>query len=620
MPTLLRYDLTTSLFPLQASPATGNPVVVTMAVVASNPNPNPDVNTVRLQGIIVTLPVGSDGTDFTEDAQGVAPVAPINWTLKDTQYNTGTVSFVFAPSGGAANVGSAGLNFVFNSLSVNRQTGTVEVDIMEGSGGCQPPNCPVQPLYVTKFPNGWGQVSYTATPDPPIVPFNSGPTLQWSGPAGATYAIDYYLPQSGIVHVPAPNAPPLANAGVYPGQGDPPLQLTQNTTFYLSVTETINNVPYKDQQEITVTVIAPAPKITKFCASVKPVSGGYAITFQWATQDTQYCTLSGSASELTPNSPTGGWVVNTPQLAGTYTLTAWNGNASDAATVSAQWTAIQTVGGLTLPAGIAVSPDGTHAYAANGNSIVIYKINGDGTLTAAGSFNAGGWNVGFPQGVAISPDGTRLYVVLLKAGIGPGSLQVYSSTGTALGPVYPVGQNPWGVAASPDGTRLYVLNTYDRTISTFAVSSNNSSPLQAIGNATPLNGYPSIPAGMAVSSDNTKVYAGLTGAIAIFQASSDTTTPLKATGQVTVGDIVESVGGIGVGNGFPYVAVVLQEPGVQPGQVLLRDPATLATAAPSMGTGNMPMAAAVAGSIVYVTCQDGITVYAPSNLAGGIGC
>jgi DNA-binding beta-propeller fold protein YncE len=505
------------------------------------------------------------------------------------------------------------LNFIFNTVAVNQQTGTVEVDVTEGSSGCQPPNCPVQPLYVTKFPNGWGQVSYTATPSPPIVPYNSGPTLQWSGPAGATYAIDYYLPQSGIVHVPAPNAPALSNAGVYPGQTDPPLQLTQNTTFYLSVTETINNVSYKDQQQITVTVIPPQPKITKFCASTQQVPAGFDITFEWTTDDTQYCALSCSASELTPNAPQDGFLVTVPQLDASYTLTASGGTAFDTSTLRSQWTAIQIFNPFDAVMGaVATSADGKHAYAVTGSLVQIYIVNADGTLKTGDDFNT----AAAPQGLAVSPDGTRLYVVLLTAGIG--ILQVYGASGAPMGPMYPLGRKPWGVATSPDGTRVYVLNCYDATISTFAVNADPNNPLQPIGAATPC-GRPVAWAGLAVSSDGSKLYSGLLGAIDVFQTTPDTTYPLKPIAQVNVGAMFDAVTAIAAGQKFPYVAAIVQGAGPQ-GQVLLLDPTTLAGAAQSLGPFNMPAGVAVCGSSVYAAHFNGVTVHAPRVLTGGVGC
>jgi hypothetical protein len=126
--------------------------------------------------------------------------------------------------------------------------------------------------------------------------------------------------------------------------------------------------------------------------------------------------------------------------------------------------------------------------------------------------------------------------------------------------------------------------------------------------------------GLAVSSDGSTLYVGLRNAIAVFQTTPDMTNPLKPIGQVNVGGNVESVAGIAVGRKFPYVAAILQEPGVQPGQVLLLDPNTLHRVAPSLGTGNLPVGLAVSGLIIYATMETGITVYAPGALGGGVGC
>ena len=98
---------------------------------------------------------------LTNDAKTIGPVSPAHWTLKDTQYPAGFVQYVFLPNPGYGTVAKNGsLNFIFNNIQINSQTGQAEIDVTEGSNNCVPPNCPVAQLFVTKFPNGWGQVSF----------------------------------------------------------------------------------------------------------------------------------------------------------------------------------------------------------------------------------------------------------------------------------------------------------------------------------------------------------------------------------------------------------------------------------------------------------------------------
>ena len=176
--TLLHYALTTEPFPLQASPASGNAVVAQLTVVATNATSND----VLLQGISVTLPIGDGATQLTSNTAAIGPVPPPGWILAETQYPAGSVVYVFQPTGGVVSVGAGqALVFVFNNVTVNTAPGTVEIEVMEGSNNCQPPACPTYPLNVTKFPNGWGTVSFWV--NPPIVPAGDATTLKWAGPS-----------------------------------------------------------------------------------------------------------------------------------------------------------------------------------------------------------------------------------------------------------------------------------------------------------------------------------------------------------------------------------------------------------------------------------------------------
>jgi hypothetical protein len=628
MPTLLRYALTTSLFPLQTSPESGDPVVSTLTIVASNAHPSPNTNTVQLQGLIVTVPVGSNGADLTEDAQAIAPVAPAGWRLQGTQYPSGSASFIFVPQGGSAQVGGTSLVFTLTSVAMNRQTGTVEVNVTEGSGGCQAPNCPVQPLYVTKFPNGWGAVSYTATPNPPIVPPGSGPTLRWSGPAGATYTIDYYLPDSGIVTVPAQGSPPLSNEGVYPAHGDPPLQLTQTTTFYLSVTDTIDGVPYQDQKQIDVTVTTPAPAITRFSSAVAPGADGYEVTFYWASENAASCALSCYPAELTKNSPSTGLMVPQPQLAARYTLTAFGDDGRTASsTILAQWTPVRRVAAVSGGGAIAITPDGSRAYVLTRTSIQIYGIDTDGSLTPGGAIRLDA--AGVPINLVLSPDGGRLYL-LTGASESPATwrLRALTSTGQAIGPAYELPPGPTGLAVSPDGARLYVQSGLSQIISAFVVSPSTSDPLQPIGE-TSLDAYGdagSPSAGLVVSPDGTTLYAGGYDCVFALRTSPDTSVPLVLLQTATVSrNARNEVAGLAAAAQLPFVAALLQPTDTSgTSTLLLLDPDTLAPLVPRVAlvtrtTSVFAGGLAMSGSLLYVLLADGITLCAPTALFGGTG-
>jgi hypothetical protein len=93
------------------------------------------------------------------------------------------VQYVFHPLAGFATLPKGqSLAFELNNIEVNRTPGSFLVQITEGSSDCQPPDCPVFSTYLTKFPNGWGQVSFWANPT--NLPYQGNTTLNWAGSAG----------------------------------------------------------------------------------------------------------------------------------------------------------------------------------------------------------------------------------------------------------------------------------------------------------------------------------------------------------------------------------------------------------------------------------------------------
>src|ERR1041385_1706044 len=94
--TLLRYELTTDPFPLEASPTTGSPELATLKVVGSNPDPS---NPVTIRSVSITLPVGSDAAHLTNQTPD-GPVPPDGWTVGEPKVGQGVVQYVFKPDAG----------------------------------------------------------------------------------------------------------------------------------------------------------------------------------------------------------------------------------------------------------------------------------------------------------------------------------------------------------------------------------------------------------------------------------------------------------------------------------------------------------------------------------------
>lgn len=117
-------------------------------------------------------------------------------------------------------------------------------------------------------------------------------------------------------------------------------------------------------------------------------------------------------------------------------------------------------------AGVAFSPDGSHAYASGGGSGVIHTYTvANGQLTEGApiklpSANPAGQSVNmYPAGLAVTPDGKRLVVADQMA-------DAASVIDLATGQISTVGagQNPYGVAISPDGKTAYVSDQGTDTV------------------------------------------------------------------------------------------------------------------------------------------------------------
>jgi YVTN family beta-propeller protein len=104
------------------------------------------------------------------------------------------------------------------------------------------------------------------------------------------------------------------------------------------------------------------------------------------------------------------------------------------------------------PTGLAITPDGSHAYVANQFDDTISVID-----TNAGTVST---TISLPRGttfanIAIAPDGKHAYATAQ----GPSAVIVVdTATNAAVGAPIVVGGAPLGIAVSPDGSQVYVAN------------------------------------------------------------------------------------------------------------------------------------------------------------------
>ncbi len=127
-------------------------------------------------------------------------------------------------------------------------------------------------------------------------------------------------------------------------------------------------------------------------------------------------------------------------------------------TTTGQVAASITVGNA--PAGVSVSPDGSHVYVAN---------QADGTVSvidAATNTVAALVTVGIsPLGICVSPDGKWVYV----GNENPGSISVINASTNTVATTFPV-SGVYGLAVSPDGNILYVTMAGGQVIVINAIS------------------------------------------------------------------------------------------------------------------------------------------------------
>jgi YVTN family beta-propeller protein len=126
-----------------------------------------------------------------------------------------------------------------------------------------------------------------------------------------------------------------------------------------------------------------------------------------------------------------------------------------------------------LPEGVAITPDGAHAYVTNFEDNTVSVITtASNTVTATIPVRTG------PIGVAITPDGTHAYATNFDGS----TVSVIDAASNTVVDTIPVGLFPQGVAITPDGTRAYVTNGGNNNVSVIDVANNTVVATIPVGN------------------------------------------------------------------------------------------------------------------------------------------
>lgn len=186
--------------------------------------------------------------------------------------------------------------------------------------------------------------------------------------------------------------------------------------------------------------------------------------------------------------------------------------------------------------GIAISPDGTKAYAVGADRSSIVN---DAILVIDVATNTVITTITFPVNsrpftMAITPDGTKGYVSVRNLD----SVFVLDLlTNTIVGPPIPVGTLPQGIAILPDGTKLYVVNRRSNNVSVISTATNTVITTVQF----PVNPNPTL-FDLAITPDGSKVYITSSepppGIVNIIDTATDTIDPASP---ITIGSFPQGI-------------------------------------------------------------------------------
>jgi DNA-binding beta-propeller fold protein YncE len=625
--TELLYTVTTTPAPLIAGTSG-----VQITITAANPNPTPDTEPVYLNQVMIQFPIGNDDNQLSPTASMKA-TTPTGWTQPNPNTWTGFVQFIFQAENPdePVQVGDTPVQFVFTGVDVNAQSGTVEIDVTEcntdcstGPGpACTDSDCPVQPIYVTKFPNAWDGISFWV--DPSDINFGDSTTLNWNGPAEADYRIHYFVDNKIQYHPPL-SEPPYVGPGTYPPLGQS-LTPAVTTKFTLDVQQTINGQNYEWQFQQWVTVGTPQPQITSFSGSVDKTTSPWQLLFSWTTEYVGtdgyggQCFLSNNTgAPLNPAGTDYPVAISPPQSV--YALNAVNDAGQVASSLDLTWArAGSWQGSATNPIDLAFAPDGSRLYVANNLQVAVFtpssNVNTPLNTTKLAITGDGGT---IYTAVAVSADGSTVYVAANDYSNGETptiQIQTFSASnltqtgsGASISDTTATITN-MAVWTGSGASYLFAADTYNSKMLVFTITGNSSNPLQAFGSPVEITGLGAV----RTSPDGTQIYLTTGFTVDVYTPTGNADNPLSYVDSYAVGG--NTMQGFGVAAGLGYPVAVYDNMG----QVTMLD--TVArTVSPSPATisGQIgSVAVSPDGTRVYAGMFDSGSIWAivPSGLVAG---
>jgi DNA-binding beta-propeller fold protein YncE len=361
MSTILKYSFTTTPNPLTVGLADG----IFLLLADNNTG-----NSVSLRGISISIKTGTNEEDLTNNPKQINPVAPSGWKMAEPNISPGKYTFVFIPKSGDSITIPAYGSLIFRLEDINISSdGAAEITITEGSN-----NEPIKNFSVSKFPSGWGKISFSALPPNQVNSVNV--TLSWNGPDKANYHIEYLDNSTQrMITIPAPGDPCLSNSGSYPGPNDPPITINSTTNFTLIVEAIILGQKYFTEisQEVTVGEI---PNVLCFDAKIIGNNMNSQLELSWKCSDNAiYAMPSWQAELLSPNSSI---KIDLPfEKQYSIKAVASNGIKSTAKSINLNWAVISEIDfndDNSEPWGITLDTNEKFAYVADQGSHCVRKI------------------------------------------------------------------------------------------------------------------------------------------------------------------------------------------------------------------------------------------------------